>query len=64
MSVILLLIPLSVVIAAAFLGAFIWAARSGQYDDTYTTCMRLLTEERRFKKLYNKESQLSNDHEC
>jgi cbb3-type cytochrome oxidase maturation protein len=46
MSVILLLIPLSVVIAAAFLAAFIWAVRSGQYEDTYTPSMRLLTEER------------------
>ncbi len=46
MSVILLLIPLSVVIAAAFLAAFIWAVRSGQYEDTCTPSMRLLLEER------------------
>jgi len=46
MSVILLLIPLSVVIAAAFLGAFIWAVRSGQFDDTCTPSMRLLLEDR------------------
>jgi cbb3-type cytochrome oxidase maturation protein len=46
MSVILLLIPLSVVIAAAFLAAFIWAVRSGQFEDTCTPSMRLLTEDR------------------
>jgi cbb3-type cytochrome oxidase maturation protein len=41
-TVIFLLIPLSVVIATAFLGAFIWAVRSGQYEDTYTPSLRLL----------------------
>lgn len=45
MSVILLLIPLSIVIAAGFLAAFIWAVRSGQYEDTCTPSMRLLVEE-------------------
>ena len=46
MSVIFLLIPLSVIIAASFLGAFIWAVRSGQYEDTCTPAMRLLLEEK------------------
>lgn len=45
MSVILLLIPLSVVIAGGFLAAFFWAVRSGQYDDTGTPSLRVLTEE-------------------
>jgi cbb3-type cytochrome oxidase maturation protein len=45
MSVIFLLIPLSIVIAACFLGAFIWAVRSGQYEDTCTPSMRILLEE-------------------
>ena len=45
MSVILLLIPLSLVVATGFLGAFFWAVRSGQYEDTVTPSMRLLTEE-------------------
>jgi cbb3-type cytochrome oxidase maturation protein len=46
MSVILLLIPLSVVVAAVFLAAFIWAVRSGQFEDTCTPSMRLLTDDR------------------
>ena len=46
MSVILLLIPLSIVIAAGFLFGFIWAVRSGQYEDTCTPAMRLLTDDR------------------
>ena len=45
MSVIFLLIPLSIVLGAAFLGAFIWAVRSGQYEDTCTPSMRLLTDD-------------------
>jgi cbb3-type cytochrome oxidase maturation protein len=42
MTVIFLLIPLSVVIAAGFLGAFIWAVRSGQFEDTVTPSLRVL----------------------
>lgn len=49
MIVIFLLIPLSIVIAICFLSAFIWAVRSGQYEDTCTPSMRLLMEERRSK---------------
>jgi cbb3-type cytochrome oxidase maturation protein len=45
MSVILLLIPLSVAIAAAFLAAFIWAVRNGQFEDTCTPSMRMLMDE-------------------
>jgi len=44
--VILLLIPLSIIIAIGFLAAFIWAVRSGQYEDTCTPSMRLLLEEK------------------
>jgi len=47
MIVILLLIPLSILIAVGFLAAFIWAVRSGQYEDTCTPSMRLLLEEKR-----------------
>jgi cbb3-type cytochrome oxidase maturation protein len=49
MSVILLLIPLSVLFAAVFLAAFIWAVRSGQFEDTCTPSMRLLMDDRQPK---------------
>jgi cbb3-type cytochrome oxidase maturation protein len=49
MIVILLLIPLSILIAVGFLAAFIWAVRSGQYEDTCTPAMRVLIEEKRGK---------------
>ena len=45
MSVIFLLIPLSIMIAACFLVAFIWAVRSGQYEDTRTPSMRVLLDD-------------------
>ena len=60
MSVIFLLIPLSIVIAVCFLGAFIWAVRSGQYEDTCTPSMRLLLEEKRAAKA-KKEPETKND---
>jgi cbb3-type cytochrome oxidase maturation protein len=44
MSVILLLISVSLFIALAFLGAFIWSVKSGQYDDDYTPSVRMLFE--------------------
>jgi cbb3-type cytochrome oxidase maturation protein len=46
MSVIFLLIPVSILIAACFLAAFIWAVRSGQFEDTHTPSMRVLWEDR------------------
>ena len=45
MSVILILIPLSIVFAVGFLAAFIWAVRTGQFEDTCTPSMRVLSEE-------------------
>ena len=44
MIVLFLLIPLSIVIASVFLLGFVWAVRSGQYEDTCTPALRLLGE--------------------
>ncbi|MFT2008069.1 cbb3-type cytochrome oxidase assembly protein CcoS [Pontibacter sp. 13R65] len=44
MFIIFLLIGISVAVAAGFLGAFLWAVRSGQYDDDYTPAVRMLFE--------------------
>jgi cbb3-type cytochrome oxidase maturation protein len=46
MSVILLLILASLVIALTFLAGFIWAVKSGQFEDTCTPGMRVLGEEK------------------
>ena len=50
MSVIVLLIAAGGVVAAGFLGAFVWAVRSGQFDDTTTPAVRVLVDDadRRF----------------
>ncbi len=42
MSVILILIGFSLLIAIGFLIAYIWAVKSGQYDDNYTPSVRIL----------------------
>jgi len=47
MSVLLVLIGVSMLVAAGFLVAFLWAVRSGQFDDRYTPSIRMLFEERR-----------------
>jgi cbb3-type cytochrome oxidase maturation protein len=45
MSVIVILIVASLLLALAFLAGFIWAVRSGQFEDTYTPSLRILAEE-------------------
>ena len=45
MSVILILMLASLAVAVAFLGAFIWAVKSGQFEDTCTPAMRILSED-------------------
>ena len=45
MSVIWILVGFSTAVVAGFLVAFIWAVRSGQYDDKYTPSVRILFEE-------------------
>jgi len=44
MFIIFLLIAISVTVAGCFLAAFLWAVRSGQYDDDYTPAVRMLFE--------------------
>lgn len=46
MSVMVLLIAAGGAVALGFLGAFIWAVRSGQFDDTGTPPVRILADER------------------
>lgn len=45
MSVIVLLIAAGGAVASGFLGAFLWAVRSGQFDDTCTPAVRVLFDE-------------------
>jgi cbb3-type cytochrome oxidase maturation protein len=45
MNVIFLLIIVSLIVALGFLGAFLWAVRSGQYDDDHTPSVRMLFDD-------------------
>ncbi|MBW7906700.1 MAG: cbb3-type cytochrome oxidase assembly protein CcoS [Phycisphaerae bacterium] len=45
MSVIYVILPLAMLMGAAAVAAFIWAVRSGQYDDVDTTALRLLHDD-------------------
>ena len=56
MSVIILLIIFSVIVATAFLIAFIWAVRSGQFDDTKSPSVRMLFDEDKTEKDKNNKS--------
>ncbi|MBK8967132.1 MAG: cbb3-type cytochrome oxidase assembly protein CcoS [Saprospiraceae bacterium] len=42
MEIIFLLILISLLVAAGFLLAYLWAAKSGQFDDDYTPSVRML----------------------
>jgi len=46
MSVIVLLIIFSILVALVFLIAFIWAVRSGQYDDMESPPVRILFDDK------------------
>lgn len=45
MSVVVLLILASLAVALAFLAGFIWAVRSGQFEDTLTPSMRVVGDD-------------------
>ena len=45
MQIILLLIIVSLIIAGGFLVVFLWAVRSGQYDDSETPALKVLIED-------------------
>lgn len=42
MSVIVVLIGFSLIVAVGFLIAFLWAVKSGQYDDDVSPAIRIL----------------------
>jgi cbb3-type cytochrome oxidase maturation protein len=46
MSVLILLIAAGGTVASGFLIAFVWAVRSGQFDDTCTPAVRMLLDAR------------------
>lgn len=45
MSIIYLVLPLALLIVAAAVAAFVWAARRGQFDDLDTPALRVLHDD-------------------
>ena len=45
MSVIFVVLPVAVLLAALAVGGFIWAARQGQFDDVDTPAYRVAQED-------------------
>jgi cbb3-type cytochrome oxidase maturation protein len=54
MLVVFLLIFISLTLAIGFLTAFFWAVKSGQFEDTCTPSMRMLTDEESSRPTLNK----------
>lgn len=47
MNIILLLLGISLCVALIFLVFFLWAVKSGQYEDDYTPAVRILFEDKK-----------------
>lgn len=62
MSAIIFLIIIGIVVAGGFLVAFIWAVRSGQYDDNYGSSVRMLFENKPMKEEPGEEN-ANGDHD-
>ncbi|MBI5730443.1 MAG: cbb3-type cytochrome oxidase assembly protein CcoS [Ignavibacteriales bacterium] len=60
MSVIVVLIGASLLVATGFLIAYLWAVKSGQYDDKYTPSVRILFDEEKKSEVRNKKSENMN----
>lgn len=45
MNILFLLIGVSFIAALVFLALFLWAVKTGQYDDTYTPSVRILFDD-------------------
>jgi len=45
MSIIILLAVIGILVAGGFLLGFIWAVKSGQYDDTESPAVRMLFDD-------------------
>ncbi len=45
MSVIFIVLPIAILMAAAAVGAFLWCVKQGQYDDVDTPAYRVIHEQ-------------------
>lgn len=49
MNILLMMIPMALLLGGSFVAAFIWAAKSGQFDDSITPAHRVLNDEQESK---------------
>ena len=61
MSVIYILLAISILVALIFFIAFVFAVKSGQYDDSYTPSVRMLFEDEIVKQKSSKPSKSKKD---
>lgn len=57
MSAIFVLISASLLVALFFLAAFLWAVKSGQFDDRYTPSIRMLLDDKAKAQAANKRNE-------
>ncbi|HEX8548594.1 MAG TPA: cbb3-type cytochrome oxidase assembly protein CcoS [Cytophagaceae bacterium] len=53
MSVLIVLVCCSLLVAGSFLGAFLWAIKDGQYDDDYAPSVRMLFDSKNSESTQN-----------
>lgn len=46
MNIVVLLVPMALLLAFGFVGAFVWAAHKGQYDDLETPAQKILIDDK------------------
>ena len=63
MYVMFILIGFSLLVALTFLGVFIWAVRSGQFEDHYTPSVRALFDDEKKKQNTNTNTSKPDNHE-
>jgi cbb3-type cytochrome oxidase maturation protein len=56
MYIIIILIFISLIVATSFLVAFLWAVKSGQFEDKYTPSVRMLFDEEKKNEKNNNKS--------
>jgi cbb3-type cytochrome oxidase maturation protein len=63
MSVMFMLVLASLFVATGFLLAFLWAVRSGQFEDRYTPSVRMLFDENRGESMKQEKTQTNEGEE-
>ena len=62
MSIIFILVIIGVLVAGGFLLAFIWAVKSGQYEDSYSPSVRILFDDHIKEPEKETEKENTNNH--